>query len=422
MARIKIYTLVLKTTITIFFMALSVNSMAFESNPDRRNGQNLTDPAYFFVPLPYTLAGIGDGFLFLGLVSNIAGSTADVNFIQITGDAGGTIVVGEEIPLYFDWLNFEFQYTDITRANVNNYAKRGMVNTDKDDFSILEIGKYNDLETTLIFNFVEKRYNFYYTHNDNEVLINSIKDNQGENPEPTNYSSSDQQDTFTFELDQTDDHRDPRNGINIGISYRDHKSENIDNTEFYTIDINAKAYVPMGKTDTLVFNYFQSDAHVKRKGNTTRIDIIDDLGIDCDETANPCSQAQTDLVDSFVNQRTNGTASSLGGDVRLRSYPGDRFQGAHSALIGAEYRWNISQEATPFDYYIWKDVRTGIQVAYFAEVATVSELSSDLWSETRYSIGAGVRLITASGGVYRAELATGDEGAEMIIIFEYPWL
>ena len=66
-------------------------------------------------------------------------------------------------------------------------------------------------------------------------------------------------------------------------------------------------------------------------------------------------------------------------------------------------------------------MRTGIQAAFFAEAGTVAEVSSELWQKVRYSVGAGMRLITGSGGVYRAEVATGDEGAEVIIIFDYPW-
>lgn len=89
--------------------------------------------------------------------------------------------------------------------------------------------------------------------------------------------------------------------------------------------------------------------------------------------------------------------------------------------MGVEYRWNISHEVKPFDYFIWKDVRTGIQVAFFAEIGSVSETSSTLWNEKRHSVGVGFRLVAASGAVYRADIATGDEGTEYIVIFDYPW-
>ena len=168
-------------------------------------------------------------------------------------------------------------------------------------------------------------------------------------------------------------------------------------------------------------NYYQSDAHVRSQGNTDPAAIREELEANCAPTDTECLQAEQEIVDALINERTYGNANSLGGDLRLRSYPGDRFKGAHSAFIGAEYRWNFKQESTPFDYYIWKDVRTGIQAAFFAGIGTVSEKSNDLWKDKRYSFGTGVRLITASGGVYRADIATGDEGAEVTVIFDYPW-
>ena len=51
----------------------------------------------------------------------------------------------------------------------------------------------------------------------------------------------------------------------------------------------------------------------------------------------------------------------------------------------------------------------------------MSEKSSDLWDQTRYSYGAGLRLVAASGAVYRADIANGDEGSELTVFFFYPW-
>ena len=54
-------------------------------------------------------------------------------------------------------------------------------------------------------------------------------------------------------------------------------------------------------------------------------------------------------------------------------------------------------------------------------MGSVSETERQIWSETRYSYGAGVRLVAGSGSVYRADVAYGDEGAEVIVFFFYPW-
>ena len=85
-----------------------------------------------------------------------------------------------------------------------------------------------------------------------------------------------------------------------------------------------------------------------------------------------------------------------------------------------EFRWNLTEEATPFDYFIWKDVRTNLQVAFFAETGSVAETRDGL-DKFKSSYGAGFRLISASGFVYRADLATGDEGTEFVLIFGYPF-
>ena len=401
-------------------LAVSLSSFAFDIKPERRKDQNLTTPGYFVLPLPYSKPGIGKGFLLLGNIANVAETTADLSAILVTGDAGGTILNGEEIPLISDWLSLEFYYQNINKANINQYTKRGMETSNKNDFKIIEVGLAKQLSTTLVFNNYNKRLNFYYTHNDSEFELSKIKDHTGKLIQTTNYSGSNESDSFKFELDYTDDYLDPRNGIRLGVTYQDHKATSTDNPDFYTLDYDIQSYFPFRENDTLVVNYYQSDAHVKRIGNTDPATVRAQLGLNCGSDPT-CLQTEQELVDSNINERTYGSASSLGGDSRLRAYPQGRYQGAHSAFLGAEYRWNITEEATPFDYFIWKDVRTAIQVAFFTSVGTVSETSANLWNETRYAYGAGLRLITGSGGVYRLDLASGNEGFQTTIIFNYPW-
>ncbi|MBE9541539.1 MAG: hypothetical protein IMF01_04405, partial [Proteobacteria bacterium] len=120
-------------------------------------------------------------------------------------------------------------------------------------------------------------------------------------------------------------------------------------------------------------------------------------------------------------QRANGTAKSLGGDERLRSYPRERYSGAHMVYYGTELRWNISEGVKPFNFWIWKDVATGLQLALFYERGSVAETESELGDIWRSSYGAGFRLVSGSGFVYRADIATGEEDTEVTVIFNYPW-
>ena len=55
------------------------------------------------------------------------------------------------------------------------------------------------------------------------------------------------------------------------------------------------------------------------------------------------------------------------------------------------------------------------------EQGSVSEEAQDLGKITRSSYGGGLRLVGGSGNTYRFEISTGEEGAEMIVMFQYPW-
>ncbi len=402
---------------------IAVNSVANEIIPDRRKDQYPTLPAYLVVPLPYSLPGIGDGMMLLGNISNVAETTADVYGIEVFGDAKGTLLFADEIPLYQKWISLDLNYMDIDRAAVKSYRSRGMQHSDANDFRILDVNLAQENSAALRVYQFDKRLDLFLAYAKNEYHLEALRDNNGDLitklDEP--YISKVKQINYGANIDLTDDNLDPRSGVRLGLSYIDHPRENDSDPDFYTLDYNLLTYIPIGKIDSLVINYYQSDAHMRSPGNTDPDAIRDELGTNCAPTDTGCLQSEQALVDSIINQRVNGTATSLGGDQRLRAYPGDRFSGAHMAFFGAELRWNFSQEVTPFDYFIWKDVRTGMQLAFFYEIATVAEASSDLWNETRYSAGIGGRLIAGSGGVYRADFAYGSEGSEISVIFEYPW-
>ncbi|MGA0158951.1 MAG: hypothetical protein ACO3NG_10880, partial [bacterium] len=46
---------------------------------------------------------------------------------------------------------------------------------------------------------------------------------------------------------------------------------------------------------------------------------------------------------------------------------------------------------------------------------------SDLGKISKSSYGTGFRLVNASGNIYRADLASGDEGTNFTLIIQYPW-
>jgi len=390
--------------------------------PDRRKGQFPTEPGHLFVPLPYSIPGIGEGLFLLGNLANVFESTADVGATYVVGDVEGYFVQFDEVPLISETLLLGGFAADIGKVALSSYEKRGM-DTQKDDFTIVELNSLRFTGPELKLTLYDRRLDFTFGMEKQKGKTVGLRDSNGNLIVQLNPPLVSETETVFYgvQIDLTDDFQDPRKGIRIHLQNRSTPASDPDDAEFDVTNYNATFYIPVGAISTLVFNYFQSDAIVKREGNTNRADIEAELGIVCLAGGTECDEALQQQIDNTVSQRKNGTASSLGGLERLRSYPQDRFQGGHAAFYGVEFRWNLTDETTPFDYFFWKDVRTGVQLAFFGETGTVSETRAELWDQSRDSYGMGIRLVTASGSVYRAEIASGDEGSEVTVFFFYPW-
>lgn len=398
----------------------SVSAQADGTLPERRKNQFPDSPAHLVVPLPYSYPGIGNGFFLMGNFSNVY-ETTDILAMFVAGDAGGYILQFDEVPIVSKRLFVKYYYQDIKRAQVNQYDVRGIEGTSKNEYTLLDVSLARQKVADFNLTFFDRRLNFLYQREDNEYGVKAIRDYQGNLITALDYHSKEAKDTFGISLDLTDDYMDPLKGIAFSLQYQNQPKSTANDPSFYVMSYNTSLYLPMLETDTLVLNYFQSDAHVTSIGNTDPVEIRQELGFNCAPLDTACLQSEQKLVDAFINMRTNGTSASLGGKDRLRSYPQGRFNGGHSAFVGVEYRLNFKQEVKPFDYLFWKDVRTGLQVAFFGEVGSVSEKSGDLWKQYRSSYGVGLRLVAASGAVYRADLAKGVEGSEFTMMFAYPW-
>ena len=90
-------------------------------------------------------------------------------------------------------------------------------------------------------------------------------------------------------------------------------------------------------------------------------------------------------------------------------------------FYGTELRWNFDTSTEVLDWYFFSDVLQALQATVFWEQGSVSEEAQDLGKITRSSYGGGLRLVGGSGNTYRFEISTGEEGAEMIVMFQYPW-
>jgi hypothetical protein len=181
----------------------------------------------------------------------------------------------------------------------------------------------------------------------------------------------------------------------------------------------------MRRWDTLALNLFYSRAHILHQATTDFETLRAERGLGCDQLPpgaerDSCLATEEKFINDLIAQNTYGNATALGGTQRLRSFANGRYYAGHALFYGVEYRWNLTDEHTPFDIVFAKGIRTGLQVALFAEQGSVADRTDDLWTERRTSYGAGFRVVL-SGVVIRADLATGDEGREFVLFINYPW-
>lgn len=408
--------------IHLVFVLVFLFSMTKGFAIERRGPQFLSDSSYLVFPLPYSLPGIGEGVMVTALGGNIYDTNIDTYAIAITGDAEGVVAAVEDIHILPKLLILDLMHQNLSKAVVNNYDKRGM-DSSKNDYSLIEVDKVLSNYAKLTLSLYDRRVEFYAAFREQKARIVSVKDPNGnvlsDLSEP--FMSKSRRKHLGFVVDYTDDRVNPKKGIKFSSEYISSDKQSDSDPEYYTIDNSISFYIPLAKPLTMGFNIFLSDAHVTKEGETDPNVLSQELGLNCSPTDTQCLEVEEDLINMMINTNKNGSSTSLGGERRLRAYPGDRYGGAHSLYYATELRWNISEKVRPFNFWIWKDIATGLQIATFYERGTVAEKFDDLGKQTKTSYGGGFRLVSASGFVYRADFAKGDEGSEMTIMFSYPW-
>ena len=405
-------------------VCLSVNTHVAEAI-ERKQAQFSTNNNYIIAPAPYSIPGIGQGFLLVAYAGNVFEGYTDLFITKTIGDVEGLFYAVRDLHLIDERLYFEMFSGDIDKAAVVSYKERGM-DSDKDEYNILESSDiyFRGGSTTLSYFDRMLELSFQYAYG--AASFDRILDKDGivvaEGSEQKNEFS---RYLYTMMLDYTDDWQDPRKGIRLEASYENAGLKNSSDStpEQYLVDYNLTIYIPILSFSTLALNYFQSDAFITKEGETDLSKIEQDLEIDCtgrsDEEA--CESAKQAIIQNTYAENKYGTASNLGGAQRLRGYPQNRFRAAHQRFYGAEFRWNLSDENSPFDLFFIKDIRTGTQLAFFYETATSADLPEDLAKTWKSNYGTGFRLITRSGFVYRFDIAQGDEGVQIAAFFNYPW-
>jgi len=389
---------------------------------ERRRDQFGTEFGYYIYPIGGDIPGLGSAQGLGATVLNIAGSDADFTSFAIDGDfsaRGGAFLDMHliEKKLLLDIGAYDYQVAPL--------AYRRGIRTSKDDYLLPEAeGKYAIGQLTLSFS--DRRYEGYYRLFVGEQRLLSVRDNQGvsfDSVDTAAHSALVQ--SIGLSVDRTDDRLDPRQGYRHELSLTIPDIDDVYQSDYIGSDYNFSVYTPFRQQDTLALNLFYSKAVVTNRASTNYTELQNAIGLDC--ASRPPGPEQTDcynLEQDFISERIAankyGNATALGGTQRLRSFANGRYHAGQAAFAGAEYRWNLTDEYTPFNIYIARGIRTGLQLAVFAEAGSVAERTEDLFAITRYSFGVGFRAVL-SGVIIRADIANGKEGTEFVLFFNYPW-
>lgn len=403
-------------------LLLLFNSASYAEVIERRKDQFGRDFGYYFYPIVGEIPGMGRASGFGVSVLNMGDGDTDFTGYYVRGDIKATGAALLDYHVVPQRLLFDVGYNDY-RVAATSY-KRGINSGPADVIYPKVEGAYLLGQLTLTFD--QRRYEAFarLLSGQNRLLEVLDKDKQAFAGVDTSWKSGNSY-SLGGSLDLTDDRVDPRNGVRFEFSSRLPNGRNADMSEYFVNDYNLTGYLPTRNWDTLVFNLFYSRAHVTREGLTDYALLQQRHGLNCTQyPAGPnrdaCLSTEAKLLTGMVANNQYGTASPLGGTQRLRSYDNGRFYAGQALSYGVEYRRNLTDERTPFDIFIAKGVRTGIQLAAFWERGMVSDRSGDLFKDGRSSYGIGARVVL-SGVIIRFDLARGNEGTQSQLFITYPW-
>ena len=416
-------------TLCLFSFLIVESVHAFEI--DRRKEQFSKQYGQLFVPLPYSLPGLGTGLLFIGNFGNIADTNTDFAAIGGIGDAEFIFTFLDELFLASDLLYLQYLRAHGFKFALQQYSSRGM-NTSKNDFKY-GIGNSWDLDSpTLKLTFMDRmleiglgfnkqsgKFQKFVTPDENDAT------KQGETVatfDPGLEINIANKIELSTRIDYTDDYRDPRKGIRNSLFLDRQTATTNSEPSFDVVTNDLQIYIPVLEKSTIVFDLQISDAYVTKKGETNIEVLKNKNGYNLCYSNSACEANAENLAKTELAVNSNGTSLSLGGGDRLRSFPEGRFQGAHTIYYAAEFRWNYSSSGgKQLDLFFIQDLVEELQVAFFFEQGSVSETKSELGKTVKTSFGSGFRFLSGSGNLYRADFATGNEGPNFSVIIQYPW-
>jgi hypothetical protein len=403
-------------------LLVGLGAAAADAAPERRKDQFGKDFGYYLYPIVGEIPGLGRASGAGLSVLNIAGGDTDFTGYYVEGDfraRGAAVLDYQIVPRR---LVLDFGYNDYDVAPV--VYDRGIDSDPHDVIYPKAEGAYGIAQLTLTFD--QRRYEVYARVLAGRERLSEVLDKDGTAFEgvDTDWHGG-QWTVIGGAIDLTDDRLDPRRGTRLELATRLPANADPDESEFFVVDANLTGFIPMRRWDTLALNLFHSRAIVTRRGETDFATLQVTDGLNCGAyppgpTQDECLATEAKHINNLIAHNRYGTASPLGGTQRLRAFDNGRFYAGQALFYGVEYRWNLTDERTPFNIYVARGIRTGIQLAAFWERGTVADNTGDLFGKSRTSYGVGARLIL-SGVIIRLDYAQGEEGFQSQLFITYPW-
>jgi len=415
-----VFFLTILAAINVFCVVQSAN--AFENDVVRSRDQYSGDFSYYVYPIGGDIPGLGTAFGVGASILNFNNSATDFTGFSLKGDFEASGYTFLDIHLLPQKLILDVGYYDFLVSPIQ--YQRGLA-SDKEDY-ILPKAKGRYFMSQLTWTAQQRQYESYLRYGAGKVQLLEVLTKDGEPFDAIDDSVKQVKFTTIGTIaDLTDDRLDPRKGMRFEAAANLPSNDSEFQSGYFVTDLNFTAYQPFFRRDTLAYNLFFSGAHVYNKASTDYAFLQKNAGLHCEnrpsvEQQQACEAAESSYLNSLIAENKYGRASSLGGTQRLRSFSNGRYYAGNTLFYGLEYRVNFAKEHTPFNYYIAKGVRTGMQMSFFYEQGSVADSGGDLFKDRRSSYGVGFRLLL-SGVIIRADYANGSEGSEFILFFDYPW-
>jgi len=403
----------------LFFLVVFLLSATLAQGFERRKEQFTTEPAHLILPSVYNMPGLGSGWMIVALGTNVFDTQTDAYIVALRGALDGTVVGIADIHLLPKLLILNFEGINFHKASKIFYAERGM-DSDPDAYMTGVADKVVGQNVSLTLTLFNRRFEAFYLQGKEDIrAIAYIDPNEVryDLPKPLEMESTYQMQGA--QIDITDDYADPHVGIRAGYRKWYSAPDTTEAPDFYVNTFQASGYIPVGPQSTWAIGVLQSDAVVTREGLTDYV-LLRAREPQCFEDP-VCEEQIAKNVENTRLGNKHGTSAALGGTDILRGYPEGRFAGAHTRWWGTEFRWNLTSEFSPFNYFIWKDIRTALQVAFFYDTGSVGETAGEVGEIWKDVYGAGFRIVTHAGYAFRIDYSIFDEGSNMVMIFNYPW-